>query len=292
MSVNEAQRVEPDTKKQLIAVGNRGLSLQSLDDLWRFSNYVAKSGLAPKGMEKPETCLVAIQMGLEIGFAPMQAIQNIAVINNRPSVWGDSVKALVLATRECENFHEWFEDDGDKLTAHCRIKRRGFSEPVIRTFSVIDAKQAELWTKAGPWKQYPKRMLQMRARSWACRDAFPDALKGLFIAEEVRDIPRERIDVTGSVSLEDVQSKPATPEDAAHNPGNAPQPGAALDRDAINTAIRNLAGQLPTLDAFDSIQARFAKQNKLSGNIDSWPIPALDSFRGVLEIEVAKQGSS
>ena len=291
MSVNEAQRVEPDTKKQLIAVGNRGLSLQSLDDLWRFSNYVAKSGLAPKGMEKPETCLVAIQMGLEIGFAPMQAIQNIAVINNRPSVWGDSVKALVLATRECEDFHEWFEGDGDKLTAHCRIKRKGFSELIVRTFSIQDAKTAELWSKAGPWKQYPKRMLQIRARSWACRDAFPDALKGLFVAEEAQDIPRERIDVTGSIGLSDVQPIQATTQAAAHNTDNAPTPGDLVGRSITNAAIRELAGQLPTLDAFDSIQARFAKQNKLSGEIDSWPTPSVESFRGVLEIEVAKQGS-
>jgi hypothetical protein len=30
-------------------------------------------------------------------------------------------------------------------------------------------------------------MLQMRARGWALRDAFPDALKGLGIREEVQD---------------------------------------------------------------------------------------------------------
>jgi hypothetical protein len=33
-------------------------------------------------------------------------------------------------------------------------------------------------------------MLQMRARAWAIRDAFPDALRGIGVAEEVRDIPQ------------------------------------------------------------------------------------------------------
>jgi hypothetical protein len=66
------------------------------------------------------------------------------------------------------------------------VKRRDRS-PVVRTFSEADAKKAGLWGKAGPWQQYPSRMLQMRARSWALRDAFPDALRGLGIREEVAD---------------------------------------------------------------------------------------------------------
>ena len=56
-----------------------------------------------------------------------------------------------------------------------------------RTFSQNDAEIAGLWSKAGPWKQYPKRMLQMRARAFCLRDLFPDVLKGLAVAEEVVD---------------------------------------------------------------------------------------------------------
>ena len=51
----------------------------------------------------------------------------------------------------------------------------------------MDAKRAGLWTKAGPWQTYPRRMLQMRARSFALRDAFPDVLKGLISVEEALD---------------------------------------------------------------------------------------------------------
>ena len=55
------------------------------------------------------------------------------------------------------------------------------------TFTVGDAIRAGLWKKAGPWTMYPKRMLQMRARSFALRDAFPDVLRGLVATEEVED---------------------------------------------------------------------------------------------------------
>src|SRR3546814_15381125 len=52
-----------------------------------------------------------------------------------------------------------------------------------------DAKKAGLAGKQGPGSQYPQRMRQMRARAWAMRDGFADVLKGIGIAEEVRDFP-------------------------------------------------------------------------------------------------------
>jgi hypothetical protein len=52
---------------------------------------------------------------------------------------------------------------------------------------VAEAKKAGLWGKQGPWTQYPRRMLQMRARGFALRDAFPDVLRGLVTAEEAAD---------------------------------------------------------------------------------------------------------
>jgi len=173
-----------------VPVGHGGVQITSLEGLWRFSTYVAASGFAPKGMERPESCLIAIEMGLEVGLQPMQAIQNIAVINGRPSVWGDAAKALVEASGLCEDFAEWFEGDdetADSFKAVCEVKRVGRTRPVRWEFSIADAKRAGLWNKQGPWTHYPKRMLQMRARGFAIRDGFPDVIKGLALAEEEQD---------------------------------------------------------------------------------------------------------
>ena len=87
---------------------------------------------------------------------------------------------------------ERVEGDGEDMVAICETKRHGWPSPVVGKFSVADAKLAGRWGKAGPWKQYPRRMLQMRARGFALRDAFADALKGIQSAEEVQDIPTER----------------------------------------------------------------------------------------------------
>ena len=74
--------------------------------------------------------------------------------------------------------------------AVCVAKRKG-RKPVTARFSVEDAKRAGLWGKQGPWSAYPKRMMQMRARGFALRDAFPDVLKGMITVEEAQDYPEE-----------------------------------------------------------------------------------------------------
>jgi hypothetical protein len=157
-----------------------------------FAGELAASNLVPKAYAgKPLDILVAIQWGNEIGLAPMQALQNISVINGKPSVYGDAAMALVQAHPACEGVEEFFEGEGTpNPVAVCIAHRRG-RKPVTAKFSVDDAVRAGLWKKPGPWTQYPKRMLQMRARGFALRDAFPDALKGLITTEEAEDYPAE-----------------------------------------------------------------------------------------------------
>jgi hypothetical protein len=168
----------------------RGLALASFDDAFRFSQMVAKSEFAPKDFKgKPESCLLAIQHGSEIGLSPMQSLQSIAVINGRPCVWGDAALALVQSSPACEYVKEYVEGQGDSLTAVCEVKRRGYPAPTVSRFSVADAKRAGLAGKSGPWSQYPERMLALRARGFALRNAFADCLRGLVTAEEAQDYP-------------------------------------------------------------------------------------------------------
>lgn len=160
---------------------------ESADQLFRLAQMIAVSGLAPKGMDRPEQITAAIAHGLEIGLAPMQAVQSIAVVNGRPTVWGDAALGLVRGSGLMEDFEEVMEGSGEAMRAVCRAKRAGQASEIVRTFSIADARAAGLWGKQGPWRQYPKRMLQLRARAFCLRDGFADVLKGLQVTEEVRD---------------------------------------------------------------------------------------------------------
>lgn len=189
---------EITTQKQTFS-----LAPKDLDEAMRFADMLASASIVPKDyIGKPGNVLVAIQWGMELGLQPMQAMQSIAVINGRPSLWGDAMLALVKA----HPAFEWIKEDCDGNIATCTVKRRGEPE-VTQSFSLEEAKKAGLTGKQGPWTQYPKRMLQMRARGFALRDAFPDALRGVISAEEARDTPAER----DMGAAEVVSSRPSAP---------------------------------------------------------------------------------
>jgi hypothetical protein len=172
-----------------LSINNRGFAPTNITEAMTFCEMLANSNMVPKDyVGKPQNILVAIQWGMEIGLAPMQSLQNITVINGRPSVWGDSLMALVQSSPVCENIEEFFEDEGTpNPVAVCIASRKG-RKPVTVRFSVEDAKRAGLWGK-NTWNSYPRRMLQMRARSWALRDQFSDVLKGMISTEESLDYP-------------------------------------------------------------------------------------------------------
>lgn len=156
----------------------------TLEEAWRLSGALAASGMTPKAYGQDQNkIMVGIMAGAEVGLTPFAALQSIAVIGNNPSLWGDGALALVQAS----GFLEDMEETDDGQTATCRLNRVGRSTPIVRTFSMEDAKKAGLAGKSGPWSQYPARMRQMRARAFALRDGFSDVLKGLHIAEEARD---------------------------------------------------------------------------------------------------------
>lgn len=193
---------------ELIVKPNLGLMPATLTEAMEFAGFLAKSTIVPKDFaNNPGNILVAIQWGMELGLQPMQAMQNIAVINGRPSLWGDAVIALVRASPLCEYVKE--TDDGE--TATCRVKRRGEDEHVA-TFSMADAKTAGLIGKQGPWAQYPKRMRQMRARGFALRDMFADVLRGMPVAEELQDTPTEPIRVVAQTSTAQIDAPVVLPD--------------------------------------------------------------------------------
>ena len=218
----------------------RGLALATFDDAWRFWQMVAKTDFAPKDFKgKPEACLLAGQHGAELGLSPMQSLQSIAVINGRPCVWGDAALALVQSSPVCEYVKEYTEGQGDSLTAVCEAKRRGYPAPTVSRFSMADAKRAGLAGKSGPWSQYPERMLALRARGFALRNAFADCLRGLVTAEEAQDYPQ------------------AVPTQAVTV--TQPEPPAVTEPSVYQKAMQSIV-RAKSLDRLDDIRRKVAER--------------------------------
>lgn len=180
----------------------------TLKEAMGYAELMASSELVPAQFRgKKADVLIAVQMGAELGVPPLQALQSIAVINGRPTIWGDLGLALVEASGQLEFIKE--DLDEEKLMAVCIVKRKGKPNEVRRTFSKKDAERAGLWDhpKKDPWRKYPKRMLQMRARWLALRDVFADVLKGVAGREE--DFESTVVDVDSRIVQPEALMEPA-----------------------------------------------------------------------------------
>ena len=158
---------------------------------------IIDSGFGPKDCKGPASIVVAVAMGARLGLDPFTAIHGIAVVNGRPSLFGDALLAVCQNHPGWEDFvEEWtgkkYDDD---FTAHCTVLRKG-RKPKTETFSVADAKKAGLWGKQGPWSAQPQRMVMMRARAFALRGAFGDALAGFHSREEMDDAEPREVEAT------------------------------------------------------------------------------------------------
>lgn len=199
-TAGQAIAVAPREPKPPVEAGAQGYILPTnMDEAYRLAVGVVRGNLAPASYDNdPSKVMLGILAAMEAGLPPLFGLRNIAIVNGRPTIWGDAAIAVVqgagLIVKQVRREvgasfdpasprEQWPDSFGYSVS----LFRRGQEDPYVGVFTIADAKQAGLWTKKGPWIQYPKRMLEIRARTFALRDGFADALAGLAIREEVED---------------------------------------------------------------------------------------------------------
>jgi len=203
------------------------------------AEVLSKSRMIPRDyIGNPANIIVAMLRGARLGFDPIQSMEGIAMVNGKATLYGDHFLGVIIAAPGYDGHEEMtFDEIQEKQAATCtfyRNKRR-----YSATFSVDDAVRAGLWKKTGPWTNYPSRMLQMRARGFAGRNGFSDALKGLWIYEEAVDMETGKDPMAPKVTRDELiaqqQVKPPAPEkvlevvdvvevvEVVEDPQNSPQ---------------------------------------------------------------------
>ena len=165
----ENKELVPAEKKPDIPMENGIFMPTTFDQMWRIATIYANSGMVPKNyIENPQAVMVAGQFGAMLGLDLLPALQNIAVVNGMPAIWGDAQLAIVRNSGTLETFIELYEGTAfdDDFKAICIAKRTGIgsvydpnmslddarrSGLFVNEFSVADAKTARLWEKDGPW---------------------------------------------------------------------------------------------------------------------------------------------
>lgn len=158
-------------------------SVEFAADAWKLAQRIADTEFVPKGLRKrPEAVLAAMLTGHEAGVGPMASLSKIHVVDGRPGMAAELMRALVL-----RDGHElWIEESSRTV---CRVGgRRSGSERETRVeWTLDDAKTAGLAGKDN-WRKYPRAMLAARATAELCRMVFPDVLAGIsYTVEELAD---------------------------------------------------------------------------------------------------------
>ena len=157
----------------------------ALRDKFFLAEQLVKSGIIPNSINTPQKAMAILQMGHELGLSPMVALNNISVVNGRATLGADLIVAIIMKHPD----YDGMEIKGDDKQCTVSIRRRVGEkfDTFTGSFSMDDAARAGLTTKDS-WKKYPQRMLKHRAISYTARDAFPDALAGVMMPEEMETI--------------------------------------------------------------------------------------------------------
>lgn len=203
----------PAFVKRLSSIGMPTTLPEQLEVAFRMANGLVQADMVPvslqltkknaagariKGGDVDEQATatrvaMCIMRGFAVGFDPLTSVQTIMVINNKPCIYGDGGKALLLSSglledEKVEVTGSWATRD---LLVTVSLKRRGVDRPYVRSFGYLDAERAGLTKKDGPWMTYPERQCMWRAWTWSARDGFADVLYGLSFVEEQNDITTE-----------------------------------------------------------------------------------------------------
>lgn len=131
---------------------------------------------------------VTMLRGMEAGLSALTALHNIVYFNNRPCLWGDVALAMVQAHPDYRGMSakESTEEGSEHVVVTIYRDYEGEIVPTSRSYGKYEANKYGLLDQPH-YQKDPMRMFMIRARTYAMRDTFADALQGLSIAEEQRD---------------------------------------------------------------------------------------------------------
>ncbi|MEO0324580.1 MAG: hypothetical protein AAF447_16575 [Myxococcota bacterium] len=167
-----------------IAKAGGGVPLGAhLEGMMRFAETISQAeGVVPKAyLGKPGSILACIQTGHELGFAPMQSLRLVHVVEGKPQLDYSAMIALLKAA----GYRVRWEERTSEAVRLRLIDPRG--DEHVETYTMDDARTACLADKA-VWKKHPRNMLSARCVSNAARAFAADVIAGIYVEDEIEEI--------------------------------------------------------------------------------------------------------
>ena len=220
----------------------RGSSLELAPEAWKLASRVADTDFVPKALRgKPEAVLACILAGHEAGISPMQSLSKIHVVDGRPAMSAELMRALVLRAG-----HEIWVEEQSSTRVILKGQRAGSERVSTVTWTMDDAKRANLSGKQN-WRSYPTAMLLARATSELCRMIFPDVLAGIsHTIEEIGDLSDDVDPIYGAPEVVPPKAHEPARATAKARQASTAEPGGP-DTETIDVAPPPNRGDVPPL---------------------------------------------
>ncbi len=162
----------------------RAFEPRNVEEGYRMADLLVKSGLMPRGVQRPEAAFAIIAAGRELGLTAMQSLRSIHIIEGKPTLSADLIAALCKSRSDvCQYFR--LVESTDKV-ARYETHRRGEPVPTAMAFTWEDATRAGVTGKDN-WRKYPAAMLRARCITALARAVYPDLAMGVCDPDEVAE---------------------------------------------------------------------------------------------------------
>ncbi|WMC91226.1 hypothetical protein [Kineothrix sp. MB12-C1] len=182
-------------------------TIENFKDMYDIGKMFASSTLVPQAYQgKPMDCTIAVDMANRMGVSPMMVMQNLYVVQGKPSWSGQACMSLIIASGKYRNVKPVYFGEKNSDERGCRIEAISMDTGEIITGTDITIKMAkeEGWHgKSGSkWKTMPEQMLAYRAATFFARVYIPNALMGVYVEGEVEDISKpQRLDTAEPLKI-------------------------------------------------------------------------------------------
>lgn len=188
IEVEEKQLVSEPKKKIEVA-----REVIPMDKLMEMADMLSKSNILPVMYQRrPENCFVALDMASRMGLSPMIVMQNLDVIQGKPSWRGSAIASMVRTSNQFTNVELNFvgEEGKDSWGAYVSATRVSNGKVLKGSTVTIAMAKKEGWYQKGgsKWQTIPELMLSYRAYAFFGRVYCPEIMMGLQSAEEVEDV--------------------------------------------------------------------------------------------------------
>ena len=193
---------------------------------YQMSSAFAKSTLIPKEYQNnPANCLIALEMANRVGLSPLMVMQNLYIVNGRPSWSSQFIIAMINRSGKYKTELQYeMRGSGDAQECYAYATDhdgRRVTGPAVS----IKMARAEGWLdrNGSKWKSMPEVMMRYRAASFFGRLNCPDLVMGIYSEDEVIDMP------TGSYRRVDDGAAPLAAEAPPAYNGVYPAQAAGAD---------------------------------------------------------------